>query len=118
MHKLIQDAIVSGFIVLNILGVAQCAKAEDVGAEYVPHALCISPYVVAHDRAVMARAAHARGFDVIVGHSEGCAVTFMVGDADYIGVSWFTYDETRKLHRGRANDLLLAWEARLTSEVK
>jgi hypothetical protein len=85
----------------------------DAEAVYAPLVLCISPYVIAHDRQVMARAAAARGFDVFVGHSEACAVTFFVGDADYIGVSWVTYDEARKLHRARATDLLIAWEARL-----
>lgn len=94
-------------------GAQDAGTLPDAGTVYAPLVLCISPYVIAHDRAVMARAAAARGFDVFVGHSEGCSVTLFVGDGDATGNEWISYNEGRKLHRARATDLLIAWEARL-----
>lgn len=89
------------------------AGVPDADTVYAPLTVCISPYVIAHDRAVFARAAHDRGYDVFVGHSKGCAVTLFVSDADWVDVAFVGYDEARTMHRGRATDLIVAWEARL-----
>lgn len=44
---------------------------------------------------------------------ERCAVTIMPSTADRPGVYFLYYDATRYVSPERANDLLLAWEAKL-----
>lgn len=95
---------------LGCLSGAQARAAGEVTAPY-GSALCVSPYVVTHDRQVMAKVAHARGYDVIVGHSDECDVTLFIDSEDTVSQDHITYDETRRLRAGRANDLLTSWEA-------
>lgn len=89
---------------------AQDAGVPDAGEVYPVLTVCISPYLISHDRQVMARAAAARGYDVIVGHSDACTVTVLAADVDEVHEGFMLYQETRKMHRGRATDLLIAWE--------
>lgn len=106
--QIVQDVIIGAVICLSLLVLVQCAEAQSPDVE--PHVLCVSPYVLAHDRAVMAKVAHLRGYDVFVGHSEACDVTLFVDAEDTVGADHITYREERRLHAGRAEDLLVSWE--------
>lgn len=81
--------------------------------------LCISAYVPQHDARVFGAAANARGYDVFVGWSEGCAATLHASDSDWATTRLLGYNDgtldggcPAALTPERAADIITAWEAR------
>lgn len=73
--------------------------------------LCLSPVLPQAHANTFAKVAHARGYDVQIGHSEACAVDVMRADETLSFDTLLTY--SGRMSATKAHDLLLSWEARL-----
>lgn len=74
--------------------------------------ICISPAINSKDRSTMAKAFHARGYDVMVATGSECAVTVFPGLENTTRATTWTYDSTKRISYNQANDLVTSWEAR------
>lgn len=93
---------------------------------FVALILCIASTVTPATMHTLADAARSRGYTVSRLNNketaiaerawapDRCAVTVMPSTQDTSGVYFLYYDRTQKMTPARANDLLLAWEARQT----
>jgi hypothetical protein len=73
--------------------------------------LCLSPMMPQAHANTFAKVAHARGYDVQIGHSEACAVDVMRADETLTYDTLLTY--AGPMRATTAHDLLISWEARL-----
>jgi hypothetical protein len=73
--------------------------------------LCLSPMMPQAHANTFAKVAHARGYDVQIGHSPACAVDVIRADETLVYDTLLTY--RGPMTADLAHDLLISWEARI-----
>lgn len=74
--------------------------------------ICISPVASKRDSNVLVVEASRRGYSAQIGFSNDCDLFVVSGEEDVLSrdASILEYDSSRKVGKGRASDLFLAWE--------